>query len=778
MGRYAISQPVSHVEAPRLLTGRGRYTDDNQAARQSHAVFLRSPHAHADITRIDTTAAAAVPGVIAILTGADYVADGLGNIPGNALPKRLDGSPGFRPPRPGITRDRVRHVGQIVAMVIAESVALGKDAAEAIEIDYEPLPIELDAVTGNRPDAPLLWPDCPKNEAFHAQKGDAAATEAALAKAPHVVRDTFVVSRVTANAMEPRSVAAEYDPGRDHYTIYACQQRPFAWRTMMCKGVFKIPETQMTVIAGDVGGSFGMKGSLYPEVPLAAWAAKRVGRPVKWTCERSEAHIADDQARDVTIQGELGFDNDGKFLGVRFRAQANVGAFLSMSGFGTTNGAAHTMCGTYATPAVYGQSTAVLTNTVPMSNYRGPSSTPGTYVLERLVDMAARKLKLDPCEIRRRNYIPPEAMPVKLPSGMKYDCGEFERVMDICLKRADYAGARKRKAEAESRGMLLGIGVSSSVDPSGSPAPECAELRFDPGGTVTVLGASTAGGQGHATIYTQIVSQTLGIDAEKIRVVEGDTSRMAWGSGTGAARTATLSGTCVFNAAVKIREKGRRIAAHMLEVKPDTVTFDDGTYFASGTNRSIGFDEVAKAAFKPNLLPADMEFGLYETASWTPSQSNIPNSFHVCEIEIDPETGISEIKRYTAIHDVGVELNPVGVRGQVQGGIAHSIGQALMEQVVYDPESGQVLTGSFMDYAMPRAGNLCRVDMANHPVPTKTNPLGVKGAGECGTVGALAAVMNAVNDALAPFGVTNLAMPATPEKVWRAIHQGRQQAAE
>ena len=770
MGRYAIGQPMSQVEAPRLLTGRGRYTDDVTLPRQAYAVFLRSPHAHAEIKSMDSSAAAEMPGVIAILTGQDWASDGLGNLPGNAPPKRRDGSPGYRPPRPAITRDRVRHVGQIVAMVIAESVALGKDAAEAIEIDYETLPIHLDAVTGSDPSVPRLWPDCANNESFVSIKGDADAADAAIKAAPHVVRDTFVVSRVAANTMEPRGVVADYDVGRDHFTIYACQQRPFVWRTMMTKHIFKVPETQMTVIAGDVGGSFGMKGGLYPEVPLAAWAAKRVGRPVKWTCERSEALIADDQARDVAIDGELAFDDNGKFLGVRFQAKANIGAFLSMSGFGTANGVAHSTCGTYAMPAAYGMSSAVLTNTVPMANYRGPSTTPGAFALERLVDMAARELKMDPCEIRRRNYIPPEAMPIKLPSGVKYDCGEFEAVMDKCLRQADYAGVAKRKAEAKTRGKLLGVGVSSTVDPSGSPAPEMTELRFDPGGTVTVLSASTAGGQSHATFYTQIVSQVLGMDVEKIRVVEGDTSRLAWGSGTGAARTATICGTVVFKAAEKVREKGRKIAAHLLEVTPEAVTFEDGTYFATGTNRSIGFDEVAKAAFKPNQVPQDMEFGLWETASWTPAQSNIPNSFHVCEVEIDPETGETQVVRYNEVHDVGVELNPMGVKGQVQGGITNSIGQALMEQVVYDPESGQVLSGSFMDYAMPRAEHLCRIATGNHPVPTKTNPLGVKGAGECGTVGALGAVMNAIHDALAPYGVRNLSMPATPHKVWQAIH--------
>ncbi len=777
MTRYAISQPCNSVEAPRLLRGRGRYTDDIQLPRMAHAVFLRSPHAHAKIKRIDVRNAKQMAGVVEVLIGDDYVADGLGNIPGNAPPKRKDGQPGYRPPRPGITRDEVRHVGQIVAMVIADSVNLAKDAVEAIEIDYEELPHFLDTATANAPDAPLVWEDCALNEGFHNQKGNAEATEDALKKAPHVMREKFTVSRVAASSMEPRSAVAQYDPGADHFTVWACQQRPFVWRTMMTKGVFKIPETNMTVIAGDVGGSFGMKGGLYPEVPLTAWAAKRTGRPVKWTCERSEALIADDQARDAVAEFEIGYDDDGHFLASRIRGQAAAGAYLSMTGFGTPNGIATSAVGTYRTPVALGESAAVFTNTVPMANYRGPSGTPGVYMLERMVDMIARERGLDPTEIRRRNYIPAEAMPYKLPDGQLYDCGEFEVVMDKCLAKADYAGVAKRKEEAAARGMLYGVGVSSSVDPSGSPAPETAELRFDPGGTVTVLAASTAGGQGHATIYTQIVSETLGIDIENIKVVEGDTSRLSWGSGTGAARTATLCGNVVHMAAQKTREKARKIAAHLMEVPVEDVDFEDGTFSAKGTNRTMSFGEVAKAAFNPKSVPEGMEFGLFETAAYTTDRPNIPNTFHVCEVEIDPETGTTEVKRYTAVHDVGVELNPMGVRGQAVGGIAQGLGQALLEQMVYDPESGQVLSGSFMDYAMPRAKNVPNFTIASHPVPTKLNPLGVKGGGEGGTVGSLAAIMNAVNDALAPLGIRNLPMPATPERVWRAIHDARKGAA-
>jgi carbon-monoxide dehydrogenase large subunit len=773
MPRYSISQPVTQTEAPRLLTGRGQYTDDVPLRGAAHAVFLRSPFAHAKITKLEVGAAKQMPGVLDVLTGADYVADGIGNVPGSAPPKRSDGSAGFRPPRTGLATDKVTHVGQMIACVIAETINDAKDAVEAIEIDFDPLPVNTDPLAGVAEGAFPIYEGCDDNEAFSNRKGDEEATARALESAPHVVKGSFTVSRVTANSMEPRAVAADYDPGRDHFTIYACQQRPFTWRTMMCQRVFNIPENQMTMIAGDVGGSFGMKGGLYPEVPVVAWASKRLRRPVKWTCERSEAHISDDQARDLVVDAELGFDDDGRILAVRYDAHANVGAYLSMNGFGTPNGIAGYTVGTYDIPTVYGKSRAVLTNTQPMANYRGPSGTPGSYVLERLVDMAAEQLDMDPTEIRRRNFIPADAMPVKLPNGDGYDCGEFEAVMDKCLTLADYANIAKRREEAKARGKLYGVGVSAAVDPSGSPAPEMAELRFDPSGTVTVLTASTAGGQSHQTIYTQIVSDVLGIDSEQIQCVEGDTSKHSWGSGTGAARTATICGSVVLLAAEKTREKCRKIAAHMLEAAEEDIDFDDGTFTVAGTDRSVSFTDVAKNAFKPERLPDGMEFGLNESASWTPETTNIPNDFHVCEVEIDPDTGKAQMVRYAAVHDVGVELNPALVDGQAVGAIAQAAGQALMEQIIYDPETGQNLTGSFLDYCMPRADDFCEFQIGRHPVPTQQNPLGVKGAGEGGTVAGIAAVMNAVHDALRPVGVKNLMMPATPEKIWKAIRDAK-----
>jgi carbon-monoxide dehydrogenase large subunit len=772
MTRFSIGQPVTQVEAPRLLTGNGRFTDDIAVARQAHAVFVRSPHAHADILGMDLSAAASLPGVLAILTGDEYAADGLGHVTGISPAHRRDGTTMFRPPRPALTQDRVRHVGQLVAMVIAETLNQARDAAETIAVDYAILPAQLSTAAANRPETPALWPDCPDNEAVFAEVGDRAAVDAALAGAAHVVRETFVINRITANPMEPRAVVADYDAGRRHYTIHACQQRPHVWRTMIAKHLFHIAENNIRLIAGDVGGSFGMKGVLYPEVPLVAWASRRLGRPVRWTCERSEAMVADDQARDMVIKGEMALDRDGRFLAVRLSSSHNLGAYVSMTGFVSTWLFPAVGCGPYRTPAVHGRAAGVLTNTIPVSNYRGPAGAPGSYVLERLVDMAAAALGLDGAEIRRRNLISAEDMPSALPTGGACDSGEFEAVMDKCLGLADYAGVAGRKQDSSGRGKLRGVGMSTTVDASAAPSPEVAELRFDPGGTVTVLVGSTAGGQGHETIYSQIVCEMLGLEAESIRVVEGDTDRLAWGNGTGNTRTTVIAGSAVLKAADKIIRKGRRIAAHLLEAAEGDVEFDDGSYRVAGTDRAIPFAEVARAAFMPGKLPTDIEIGLYETATWSPAAETTPNSCHVCEVEIDPETGCIEMVRYSAVHDVGTEINPLLVAGQVHGGIAQAAGQACMEDMVYDA-AGQVLTGSLMDYCMPRADDFCHFEIASHPVPTATNPLGVKGAGECGTVGGLAAVMNAINDALGPLGIRNLAMPATPERVWRAIRDAR-----
>ena len=772
-GQIKIGEAVRQLEAPRLLTGNGRFADDINLYRQGHVAFVRSPHAHADILTIDTSAARDMPGIAAILTGADYAADGLGILESVTPGRRRDKSPMFRPSRPAVTHERVRHIGQIVAMVIGETLNQAKDAAEAIRVEYKPLPVHVDTLTGNAPDTAALWAECPDNESSYAEMGDAAATAEAIDAAEHVVRERFVVNRLTSNPMEPRAVVVDYDPGRGKTTIHACNQRPYVWRNLLATDLFRIPENQIAVITGDVGGSFGMKSGLYPEMALSAWASRRMQRPIKWTCERSEGHVADDQARDMVMDVELGLSRDGTFKGIRLSATANTGAFLAMRAYVTPPGVAGSLCGPYAVKALHGQAASVFTNTVPVSSYRGPARAPVTYALERIIDIAARELNIDPAEIRRRNLIAADAMPYTTPLNAIYDCGEFEAVLDKCLARADYTNAARRRADAAKRGKLYGVGLCTAVDTSAPPTPETAEVRFDPQGTATILVGSTAQGQSHETIYAQLLSQTLGLDAAQIRVVEGDTDRLAWGEGTGASRTATIAGSALAKAIDKVVLKGKRIAAHILEAAESDIEFNDGRYAIAGTDRSVSFGDVAKTAFNPSKLPKDIEPGLFETASWSPDVYNFANGCHICEVEVDPETGRVEIARYFGIDDVGIELNPLLVKGQIHGGIAQGAGQALMEDMVYDRETGQILTGSFMDYAMPRASDFCSFDLGSHPVPTQTNPLGVKGAGESGTVGALAAVMNAVHDALAPLGVRNLDMPLSAEKVWRAIRDSR-----
>ncbi len=767
--RFGVGQPVPRTEDPRLLLGNGRYVADIDRPRMAYAVLLRSPHAHANIRRIEKAEAETLPGVLAVLTGADYAAEKLGFMPGPSPRKRRDGSPMFRPPRPALAQAAVRYVGEPVALIVAESVAVAKDASECIEIDYETLPAALSTEDANRSGTRAIWDGCPDNESFRFEAGDAGAVEDMLASAPRVVRQKFVINRITASPLEPRSAIGHYDRGEDRYTIYTGCQRPYAWRKAIAGGVFGIAEHRLTLITGDVGGSFGMKGSIHPEVILVAWASRQVGRPVKWICERSEAFVADDHARDNVSEAELALDEKGNFLALRVTTNANLGAYVSLMGFAPPTMNVGTLAGQYTTPAIHVRVAGVFTNTSPLSPYRGAGRPEAAYIAERMIDLAARELRMDPVELRRRNLIPPEAMPYRTGLVFTYDCGEFETVMDQCLEAADYGSFESRREEAESRGQLRGIGVSCTIEVAARLQPETAEVRFDPSGTLTLLVGTTSHGQGHETIYKQLVCERLGLDPGDVRVIEGDTDKVSFGTGTGGSRSATLGASAVLAATDKVVEKGRAIAAHLLEAAAVDVEFLPGRYAVSGTDRSVGFSDVARAAFDPGTLPAGLEPGLYEIATYNPADENFPNGCHVCEVEIDPETGVVRIVRYTVVDDVGVELNPLLLKGQIHGGIAQGAGQALMENLTYDPETGQLLTGSFLDYCMPRADDFCEFEVGSHPVPTTTNPLGVKGAGESGTVGALAAVMNAVNDALAPLGIRHLEMPATPERVWRAI---------
>jgi carbon-monoxide dehydrogenase large subunit len=769
MGEFAIGQPVRRREDPRLLMGRGRFFDDLNLAHQLWAAIVRSPHAHADIRGVDTQDALAQPGVHAVLTGADYTADGLGSLPSMAPYRKRDGSPMYLPPRPAIAIDRVRHVGYPVAILIADTLEFARDAAERVVVDYAPRPAVVSARDAFEPGAPQLYDDCPNNEAFYYEAGNAAAVEAAFARADHVIEQRMVINRVTANPIEPRGVTGEYDRGTGRYTLHCGFQRPYLFRQAIAESVFRLPETQLRLMTGDIGGSYGLRGSIYPELILVPWAARRVGRPVKWLCTRNEAHISDDDGRDNIVDAALALDRDGKFLAVKVRSFGNLGAYVSFRGAMPPVVNIGTVCGVYTTPAVHVAVSGMLTNTHCTSPYRGAGRPEASFIIERLIDMAAGEMRIDPAELRRRNTIPPTAMPYKTPLTFTYDSGRFEENMDKAMRIGDWAGFPARRAEATKRGRLRGIGISNTIEFAADPTIETAEIRFDPGGDLTLVTGSVSHGQGHATIQTQMLVDRLGVDPKSIKFIQGDTDAVAFGMGTGGSRSTTMSGAAIVMVSAKIIAKARKLAAHLLEASEGDIDFKEGAFTIAGTDRRIGIHDVAKTAFRLEQLPRDMEPGLYETATYRATTGNFPNGCQVCEVEIDPETGVVEVVRYAVVDDVGTVINPLLVKGQIMGGIAQGLGQVLMEDKAYDPDSGQVLAGSFMDYAMPRAADFCDVIIEDNPVPTPTNPLGVKGAGEAGTVGSLSAGVNAIVDALSPYGIRHIDTPCTPLRVWQAI---------
>ncbi|HEX5321148.1 MAG TPA: xanthine dehydrogenase family protein molybdopterin-binding subunit [Stellaceae bacterium] len=766
MGEFAIGQPVPRFEDPRLLRGGGRYIDDIVLPRMVFGHVLRSPHAHARIRRIDASRARQAPGVLLVLTGADWRRSGWGDLPAASGMRRGD-RPSYRPPFPALVEDRVRWVGDYVAFVVAETLAEAQDAAELIEVDYEPLPAVVSTAEASAPGAPLVWDECPDNVNFVHPEGNREATDRALAGAHRVVKRRMVINRVTAAAMEPRGACADYNPHEDRYTVYSVLQRAHGYRADLSR-IMGVPESKIRVVAGDIGGSFGMKSAVYNEVALTVLASKLLRRPVKWTSTRSEAFLSDAQARDHVTEAELGLDADGHFVGFRVKVTAATGAYAQANSnvFVMNLG---TLAGVYRTPAVFAEVTAVYTNTNPMRPYRGNGRPEFAYVIERMVDEAAAELGISGIELRRRNMIPPEAMPFKSGLTFTYDCGEFAKNLDLALKLADYAGFEARRAESKARGRLRGIGLSNTIERAAAGGFEAAEIRFDKGGTATLLSGSITQGMGHETVYKQLMSDRLGIHPDQIAYIQGDTDKVAIGEGTGGSRSAALGGSAVLMATEKIVGKATAIAAHMLGAAEDEVKFEEGMFTAPRSNRALSLGEIAAEAWVPSSLPPQMEAGLVSSAAYSAKEQNFPNGVHICELEIDPETGTVEMQRYSVVDDVGTVMNPLLLEGQVVGGIAQGVGQILLEDIRFDPESGQLLSGSFMDYAMPRADNFSPIHCESNPVPTKTNPLGVKGAGEAGAVGAMPAVGNALIDALAPLGVRELAMPATPEVVWRAI---------
>ncbi|HJU19475.1 MAG TPA: xanthine dehydrogenase family protein molybdopterin-binding subunit [Stellaceae bacterium] len=763
MGDFALGQPVPRFEDPRLLRGGGRYVDDMVLPRMAFGHVLRSLHAHARIRAIDTTAARAAPGVLAVLTGADWEKSGWRDLPTAAGNRQRDGSLAYRPYYPALVKDRVRWVGDYVTLVVAETRHQAMDAAELIAVDYEPLPAVVSTADAARPGMPLVWEKCPDNICFVYREGDEAATAAAFAGAAHVVKRQFLINRVTAAAMEPRGAIGDYNAAEGRYTIYTTLQRTHSYRAELAH-ILRVPESRVRVVAGDIGGSFGMKSAIYNEVALVLLASHVTGRPVKWTSTRSEAFLGDAQARDNVTEAELALDREGRFLGFRVRTTAAVGAYPQAGSNAFVNNLG-TLAGVYRTPAAYAEVTAVYTHTNPMRAYRGNGRPEAGYVIERMVDEAARELGIDPVELRRRNMIPPEAMPFKSSLTFTYDCGEFEKCLDRALELADAADFERRRAESQRRGKLRGLGLSNTIERAAAGGFEAAEIRFDRTGTVTLVSGSITQGQGHETVYKQLLCDRLGLHPDQVHYVQGDTDKVAIGEGTGGSRSASLGGSAVHLATERIVTKAKAIAARILSAEAGEVNFADGLFSAPRSNRTLTIGEVARESFDPPNLPEGMDLGLIAGATFSCQEQNFPNGCHVCELEIDAETGAVEILRYSVVDDVGTVLNPLLLEGQIRGGIVQGVGQVLMEDIRFDPASGQLLTGTFMDYAMPRAGDLSAIDCESHPVPTKTNPLGVKGAGEAGNVGALPAVGNALINALSPLGVRHIEMPATPERL-------------
>ena len=774
MGEFGIGQPLSRFEDGRLLRGGGLYVADRTLPGQAYARFLRSPHAHAAIEAIDLEKARNGAGVVGVFVSSDLAADGLGRTAVTLKRSRPDGSPMFWRAHPGLAEKRVRHVGDPVVMVVAESEDLAKDAMEQIEVSYAPMPAVTASKLAVAPSAPAVWDECPDNVSHVFEIGNCAQTNRVFEAARHIVRRQYVVTRVHAQYMEPRGAIGQYDRKENRYTLYADVQYPHRVRDVLAGRIFKKPTHDFRVITGDVGGAFGAKGWQYIEHRLTLWASRRLGRPVKWTCDRSECLLADEHGRDLIADVELALGDHGSFVGLRVRTISNIGAYLSSDrNLLATFANLPTMVGTYAIPTAHVHMTAVFSNQNPTAPYRGAGRPEAIYVIERIIDDAARELKFDRISLRRQNLIPSEAMPHVTSLGMKYDSGDFPRNMENVLGLAGWEEFEKRREESRGRGLLRGIGIANSIERAASPGLEFAEIRFDTSGMATLFMGTLNQGQGHETIFRQILCERLGLKPDELRVVDGDTDTVAFGMGTMGSRSTVIGGSAICAAADKIIEKGRKIAAHLLEAADQDIRFEGGRFSVIGTDRGLTIGEVARSAFQPAKLPDGVEPGLYETGTFTPKQDTFPNGSHVCEVEIDPETGVVKILRYVVVDDVGTVINPKTLKGQIHGGVVQGLGQALMEQVVYERSSGQLITASFMDYAMPRALDVCDIEVHSSPQPTLLNPLGAKGAGEAGTVGAIAAAMNAINHALSEVGVSDFEMPATPFRVWQAINQRR-----
>ena len=773
-----VGAPMRRVEDGRFLRGRGRYVDDLPAADAARMVLLRSPHPHARLLRVDAMAARAMPGVLLVLTAADITE--LGVLRCVTPRHRRDGQPLTQTPWRMLAGDTVRYVGDPVACVVAETLAQALDAAEAIAVEYEPLPAVTDSIEAAAPDAPELWPGLiPGNESFLFRLGDAAAVERAMAQAAHVVRLPFRVTRVSANPLEPRNLLASYDAAEERYTLVTGTQLPHVMRNEIAEFALGIPTNRLRIISPDVGAGFGMKESPFPEHVLALHAARLLHRPVRWTATRSESFLSDTHARDNDSLAELALSAEGDFLGLRVTTLCNLGAYLAWQGAVSSTNNVGGLAGVYRTPAICTEVRGIFTNTQPTAPYRGAGRPEAIYAIEQCIDLAAQEMGLDRVALRQRNLIQPGQMPFQTGLDYRYDSGDFPKNMAMALAAADWAGFAARRAESEARGRLRGIGIANAIESAGgphrNPMEEAAEIRFDSGGSVTLLMGSHNHGQGHETVFRQIASERLGIPPERIRFICGDTETVTHGRGTIGSRSMMAGGGALVAAAARIVERGKRLAAHFLEASEADIEFAAGEFRVAGTDKGIGIEALAKRSYVPGALPKGEELGLSALLINRPGDATFPNGCHIAEVEIDPETGECTLLRYLVVDDVGTVINPLLLKGQIHGGVAQGFGQVFGENIIY--QNGQLLTGSFADYPMPRASDFPPLSVLSNPQPTASNVLGVKGAGEAGTVGALPVLMSAVMDALRPHGVTWLDMPATPERVWRALNNEREDRA-
>jgi aerobic carbon-monoxide dehydrogenase large subunit len=773
VAKFGIGQSVRRVEDKRFLTGSGRYVDDINLPHQCHGAVVYSPHAHARIRSVNVARAKTAPGVLCVLTGADAAAEHLGAFTAHLMPEDFGAPKGHRTFQPLLAAEKVRFVGDRVAFVVAETFEQARDAAELVEVDYEPLPAVVLVEDAAKEAAPKVWDDCPAgNTAFRLMFGNKDATDAAFAGARHKVEIRVENNRLAPNAMEPRAALADYSKADDYYTLYTTSQNPHGVRMEMSH-IFHVPEAQIRVISPDVGGGFGVKGGAFPDDALALWASRRLNRPVKWVATRTDSMLTDHHSRDLVYYGELALDDDGKIVGMRVRCLFNVGAYFVGAALAAGAFSVRFVPEAYDNQTMFITSLGLFTNTAQSGPYRGAGRPEAAYFTERLIEHAAYKIGMDPAEIRRRNLIPPSKLPYATPTFWTYDSGDFPRILDQCLQVSDWTGFAARRTESQKRGMLRGRAVTYYIE-QGGIFNDRMDLRFDPSGSVSVIAGTHSHGQGHATVYAQLVHEWLGVPFETIRFIQGDTAQVPYGRGTYAARSSLVGGNALKVAADTIVEKAKPMAAALMEASEGDIEFNEGQFRIAGTDKAIALTDVAKAFYAP-MGPLTEKFGVGLEAQGTYSTNppNHPNGSHVCEVEVDPETGEVTVDRYFVVDDLGVVFNPLIVRGQIHGGVVQGLGQALMEHAIYDRGSGQLLSASFMDYAMPRADNFPEFQTTLEEIPAKTNPLGVKGIGESGTIGAPPTVINAILDALRPLGVEHIDMPATPERVWQTVQRAK-----